>query len=148
MAEPDPRPTGDRWQLLRDVLVFQVKLGVDALRDVVLSPVSLVAAAVDLLGRDRARPLFYRVLAEGRRSEGWINLFGEADRIAPREPAPHGEGPGIDRMVRRVEALVVEQYERGGITAQAKTAIDRSLDTLARTRGASRPPPEADEPAD
>ena len=138
-------PPGDRWQLLRDVLVFQAKLAVDALRDVILSPVSLLAALLDVLGKERAKPLFYRVLVEGRRSEAWINLFGEADRIAPREATREGEGPGIDRAVRRVETLLREQYECGGITAQAKTAIDRSLDALSRPRGAGRPP---EEPSD
>ena len=44
-------PTGapTRWQLIRDLAVFQLKLVIDALRDVVLSPISLVGAVVDLV---------------------------------------------------------------------------------------------------
>ena len=37
-TSPDAEP---RWTLLRDVFVFQVKLAVDAARDVLLSPISL-----------------------------------------------------------------------------------------------------------
>ncbi len=61
---PDP----DRWQLIRDVAVFQVKLVVDGLRDVLLSPASLIAALGDLiLGRDRGHDRFYQVVRFGRR---------------------------------------------------------------------------------
>ena len=35
----------------------------------------------------------------------------------------------------RVENLIVEQYERGGMTATAKDAIDRSLDAFAPKSG-------------
>jgi len=123
----DPAPDR-RWQLLRDLLVFQLKLGVDALRDVVLSPLSIGAALLDLVtGTDRETLYFEQVLGVGRESERWINLFGGAAE-------PSAEPPGIDRLVERVEALVVDQYERGGITAQAKAAIDRSLDALSTRR--------------
>lgn len=135
-----PSPAAEsRWQLIRDLLVFQVKLGVDALRDLALSPISLVAALLDLVAdTGRERHYFYQVLLAGRRSERWINLFGEGDRIEPA--ARGGERPGLDQLVRQVEALVVEQYERGGVTAQAKAAIDRSLDALAKPGGPARRP--------
>lgn len=115
-----------RWELIRDVLVLQLKLAVDALRDLVISPVSIVAGLIDLVqGGERPGRLFYAVLDAGRRSEQLINLFGEA----------HGEEPvSLDAVVARVEKLVVEQYERGGITAAAKSAIDRSLDAIGRGR--------------
>jgi hypothetical protein len=135
MSEPPSPASESRWQLIRDLLVFQVKLGLDALRDLALSPISLVAAILDLVASaDRERSFFYQVLRAGRRSERWIDLFGEADRIEPRDAAEAGERASLDRVVRRVEALVVEQYERGGVTAQAKAAIDRSLDALTRKR--------------
>jgi hypothetical protein len=128
---PDDTAPDRRWRLLRDVLVFQVKLAMDALRDVVLSPLSLGAALLDLAtGTERDPSWFERVLATGRRTERWIDLFGAAR--GGEEP------PGIDRLVARVEALVVEHYERGGMTAQAKDAIDRSLDAVARRPHATK----------
>ena len=113
------------------MLVFQLKLGIDALRDVALMPISLVAAVVDLAkGGDQPKS-FYEVVRLGRRSERWINLFGAV------EPPEEGELPSLDSLVGEVERLVVEQVERGGVTASAKDAIDRSLDRisdLGRTR--------------
>jgi hypothetical protein len=37
-----------RWVILRDLLIFQIKLLLDGAKDIVLSPVSLGAAAIDL----------------------------------------------------------------------------------------------------
>jgi hypothetical protein len=128
-------PTGapSRWELIRDLAVFQLKLVIDALRDVALSPISLVAGVFDLVkGADRPGRYFYRVLLAGRRSEAWINLFGEADRVAPRPT--DAESASLDALVERVEQRLVEQVERGGVTASAKRAIDRCLDVIARRR--------------
>ena len=133
MSSPDspPHEARSRWGLIRDVLVFQLKLGIDALRDVALMPISLVAAVVDLAkGGDQPKS-FYEVVRLGRRSERWINLFGAV------EPPEEDDLPSLDSLVGEVERLVVEQVERGGVTASAKDAIDRSLDRisdLGRTR--------------
>ena len=134
MAEP---PT--RWLLIRDLLVFQGKLVADALRDLVLSPISLVAGAIDLLrGRDRPSRLFYDVLLAGRRSEEVIDLFGAAERVAPADrERPRGGPASIDAVVEQLERVLVEQVERGGVTASAKAAIDRSLDALSGGRNAT-----------
>lgn len=73
-----------RFPVFRDVVVFQFKLLVDGLRDVLISPLSILAAIVDLLvpGDDGGKR-FYAVVRFGRRTEEWINLFGAA---GPREP--------------------------------------------------------------
>jgi hypothetical protein len=73
-----------------------------------------------------------------------INLFGDADRVAPRSADAAGtESASIDAVVARFERMIVEQYERGGVTASAKAAIDRSIDALsqARPRRPGEPPP-------
>jgi len=124
----------ERWAFLRDVIVFQLKLLLDAVRDVVLSPISIAAGLADLVtGGDRPGRYFYRVLAVGRSSDGWINLFGESEPGATRAIASR-ETPTVDSLVNHVERLIVEQYERGGVTASAKEAIDRSLNTIGRKR--------------
>ena len=76
--EQTPSPTEtSRLQLLWDVLVFQFKLAADGLRDVLLSPVSIISAVMGLVaGGDRPDRYFRQVLRLGRRSEVWINLFG------------------------------------------------------------------------
>ena len=126
----------DRWTLIRDIGVLQVKLIVDGLRDFILVPVSLVAGVISL-----ARPAnasgkeFYDLLRLGRRSERWINLFGAADRIAaPSDEREHFPAQDIDALVNRVESFVVDEYKRGGVTKQAKDRLDRILDSLNRHR--------------
>jgi hypothetical protein len=38
----------------------------------------------------------------------------------------------MDDIVSRVESFVVDEYQRGGVTAQAKSRIDEALDRLRR----------------
>lgn len=128
-----PLRAPDRWTLIRDALVIQFKLVVDGLRDVVLVPASLVAAVISLLRSEGGRPgpQFYELLAFGKRTERWIDLFGAHRRVAAASgTVKEKEEAGIDELVSRVEAHVIEQYRRGGITAQAKEQIDRALDAL------------------
>jgi hypothetical protein len=120
-----------RWPLLRDVLVMQVKLVADGLRDLTMSPVLLILGlGAFLIGRPAAAALFYDAVRFGRRTERWIDLFSLGGEVAK------DEGSKLDDMLEKVEALVVEQHRRGGITAAAKQALDQALDRLqARTRG-------------
>ena len=124
-SEHLPETAADaRWILLRDLFVFQGKLILDGLRDLLLSPLSFVAASIDLLSGPRSRN-FYELLEMGRRSEHWINLFGAAN------PEKSTEGPrSADDLVDQIEELVKRQYEKGGMTANAKSAIDKALDAL------------------
>jgi hypothetical protein len=56
----------------------------------------------------------------------------------PRSAAsPTPDPVSIDAFVARFERTVVEQYERGGVTASAKAAIDRSLDAIGRSHSPS-----------
>ena len=117
---PDPR----RWTLIRDALAFQFKLLADALRDLLLSPVSLVLAAADLIwpGRDR----FYRLMDLGRKSDRWIDLFGAGRQLEPEIP----KEASIDEVVARIEHTLKARYSEGGLTAQIVEKIDRSLDSV------------------
>jgi hypothetical protein len=128
----DENDTPDRWTLIRDVAVFQVKLLVDGFRDLVLVPISLLTGLVSLL-RGGAKPgsEFYDLLRTGRRSERWINLFGAATRVhGPPSDEERFPVEDIDDMVSRVEAYVVDEYQRGGVTAQAKERLDKALDSI------------------
>jgi hypothetical protein len=91
---------GSRLRLLRDVIVFQVKLGMEALLDITLIPVSLAAAGLDLLLGNWRRPRwFHAVLRFGERCERRIDLWGvKADgRVADAE---------ISAVMRSIETLV------------------------------------------
>ena len=39
-------------------------------------------------------------------------------------------GAGMDDIVSKVESFVVDEYKRGGVTAQAKSRIDEALEKL------------------
>ena len=69
--------TSKRGTLVRNTVVFQLKLMADGFRDLVLLPVSLVATLIGLLrGGDEPEREFHQVIEIGRDSEKWINLFG------------------------------------------------------------------------
>ncbi|MCX4247340.1 hypothetical protein [Paraliomyxa miuraensis] len=137
-----------RWQLVRDLAVFQAKLFVDGVKDLVLAPVSLVAAVVGMVA-DRNDPgrAFRGVLQLGHAFDRWVNLFGRSEpdwsRSQPELPpapgsatstaTPAASTPGLDAYVARVEQVLVEQYRRGGLTAKAKDAIDQAIDSLHRS---------------
>jgi hypothetical protein len=92
---------GTRWRLVRDVVVFQIKLGMEAVLDLTLIPVSLAAAALDLLLGNWRRPRwFHAVLRFGERCEHWIDLWGVA---TPGVDAPQSE---VDAVMRSIETLV------------------------------------------
>jgi len=122
----------DRWTLMRDLLVFQGKLLLDGLRDLILSPVSIIAAVIALaVGGERPGRQFYDLLYMGKRSEKWINLFGATDHVAP--PAFHREeAESVDALVDRLEQVARRQYEKGGLTKNAKQAVDKALDAVDR----------------
>jgi hypothetical protein len=86
---------------LRDVVVFQVKLGMEAVLDITLIPVSLAAAALDLLLGNWRRPRwFHAVLRFGERCEHRIDLWGVA---AHGVDAPPSE---VDAVMRSIETLI------------------------------------------
>jgi hypothetical protein len=117
----------DRWMLLRDIGVLQFKLLVDGLRDLILVPASLIAGIASLATASGGKPgmQFYRLLHFGKQSERWINLFGaEQNSPEPIEPIESFGDGNIDELVRKVETLVVDEYKRGGVTAQAKERLD------------------------
>ena len=132
----DSESAPDRWTLIRDIAVLQVKLVVDGFRDLLLVPISLIAGVVSLVkGGERPAPHFYDLLRVGRQSENWINLFGAADHVHGHTPYDAGfPGQDIDSVVRKVEAFVVDEYKKGGVTAQAKEHLDKVLNSIRRNR--------------
>ena len=128
-SKKDPISTtqNPHWELLRDLIKFQAKLLADWLRDILLSPLSIVAAVAGMiLNQKEPQTLFQLLMGVGRRSERWINLFSRADQDIERQE------PGIDELFEKLEQQIVRQYHQGGATASAKHAIDRSLDGLHR----------------
>lgn len=133
MPSETPQDPSKRWTLIRDIAVFQGKLLVDGLRDLILVPASLVAGIMSLASGSHSEPgtQFYRLLGVGKNSEHWINLFGALRNAPPDleqfEPFPEAD---IDDIVGRVEAFVVKEHKRGGMTAQARERLEKALEAL------------------
>lgn len=92
---------GSRLRLARDVVVFQVKLALEALLDITLIPVSLAAAGLDLvLGNWRQPRWFHAVLRFGERCERRIDLWGVPTAT---DQAPSSE---VEAVMRSIETLM------------------------------------------
>jgi hypothetical protein len=122
----------DRFHMIRDVAVFQVKLLADGFRDLLLVPMSLAAALISLLKKGpKPGTEFYDLLRLGRQSEHWINLFGAASQVhGPPDDDERFPADDIDKLVSKVESFVVDEYRSGGVTAQARQKLERALAAL------------------
>jgi hypothetical protein len=87
--------------LMKAVGLLQLKVLLSAARDLVVSPVALVAAFVDLILLKVQEPRFFRsVLRFGEYSDAWIDVWS-----AGRDP---GESPreNVEALLDRVEEVV------------------------------------------
>lgn len=70
---------------LRCLVIFQLKLGADAIRDLVMSPVSIVMFVLDLVLRPGEKDSHYQQMLQfGRKTDRWINLFDEHYEPEPK----------------------------------------------------------------
>ena len=128
----------DRWTFVRDVMVFQLKLFLDNVRDLVLMPVSLVAALIDLVLRgEREGERFYRVLRWGSHSEDVIDVYSA---IKHHEPGDFRVSPDytVDGVIARLEGVLKREVEKGGTAASVKAAMDKAIDQLHAETGAKQ----------
>ncbi len=91
---------GSRSQLFRAMLVFEVKLAVDGLKDFFLAPLAVIACMLDM---KRARSgeewdSFERVMQLGERFERWLALYGipGRDPLDPDDPQDLRQGGILD----------------------------------------------------
>ena len=103
-----------RVDLVWRLIVFHLKLLMDGLRDIILSPVALVVVLAGLIAGGDTPDRYWRGLMRfGRRTDIWINLFdrraGAADalvepieRMMTEDPARRGWLARIDRMFTRI----------------------------------------------
>lgn len=139
--------SSQRWALVRDLTVFQIKLLVDGFKDLVLGPLSLVAGIIDLVrGTPRVDGLFRGTLRAGARFDRWVGLFDMVEVLdgkralaaAPGDaPAPSVDA-SLDDHLRKLEQLILSQQQQGGLTAEAKQVVDRAIKLL---EAQFKPPP-------
>jgi hypothetical protein len=138
MSTPDPADSPEahaRWKFARDVAVFQLKLILGNLHNFLFVPVSLGAAAVDLVFRhEKEGARFYRVIGWAKHADDMIDLYSALDE--------GGEGLkseySVDAVVARLEGVIVREYEKGGTAASVKAAVDKAIDQLQHEAGKGR----------
>lgn len=115
--------TSKRGDLVRNSVVFQLKLMADGFRDLVLLPVSLIATLIGLLrGGDDPEREFLQVIEIGRGTERWINLFGNHN-----DPADSTVVASSDALFKKVEEMLKQQYLALGTSQSAQAEIDEAL---------------------
>jgi hypothetical protein len=125
-------PVQGRWQLAKDAVIFQVKLGLDAVRDLLLSPVSIVLAIWDVLkGHTQEQSYFYRLMQFGHKTDKWLSLFASPldkkdEQIISGE---NTENYNVDQLLNKIESVLKAQHKQGGV-ASTKASIVKYLDNL------------------
>ena len=134
---PQPPATNrdKRWQFLRDVAVFELKLTLNNFHNFFQVPLTLGMALVDLIfkhGEEGSR--FYWLVEQGRMIDDHIDIYSI---IEHRERAMNKDFT-VDSVLKRVEGVIVREYEKGGTAASVKNAVDRMFDEMqAKTAPAS-----------
>ena len=97
-----------RWVLIRDLLIFQLKLALDGLKSVALFQLSTVAALLDVFFFwNRSPRLFYRVLRISEHFDLWLNLYGpSADAERTADGLFGASEAGSDSLLGELESLV------------------------------------------
>ena len=109
-----------RLQMVLDVLVFQFKLAADGLRDVLLVPLSLLSGLLGLIaGGDDPYRYYRKLLRFGRRTEIWINLFGQRKH-----------GGTSDELIAPLKHRVVTEAQTNPLFSRAGAGLNRTLDNV------------------
>ena len=118
-----------RWVLIRDLLIFQLKLALDGLKSVALFQLSTVAALLDLLlFWNKSPPLFYRVLRVSEHFDLWLNLYGPAADAERTTDGLFGASEaGSDSLLGELEALV---RKRSGAPARNRTRVAEDVESV------------------
>src|ERR1041385_8605009 len=103
---PSAAHSDARWTFFRDVVVFQLKMLLDNVRDIVLMPVALGAALIDLFYRgEREGALFYKVLRWGLHSEEVIDVYSAIEHHDPGR-FKVSQAYTVDGVIARLENVV------------------------------------------
>lgn len=124
-------PKLSRWPMLRDGIIFQLKLGLDAGRDLLLSPISILFLVVDVIrGETTEKSYFRRLMSFGLKTDRWINLFGSHTPPIDSDTPPDSN---VDYLFAEVERVLKEQHTKSGLTIHAKSPSKHNTETVADT---------------
>ena len=119
LATPEDRQIS-RLELVSRVVVFQFKLAFDGIRDILLIPFSIMAGILGLMaGGDEPDRYFKQLMRFGRRTEAWLNLFGQR---------PHADTS--DKLIQPIQDKVLEGARTNPWLNKAGTHLNRGLDNV------------------
>lgn len=136
----------NHWLRLKKLVVFQVKLAFDAVRDLLLSPVSIICTIIDMVkGHENDQSRFNQLMKIGDKTDTWLNLFNHSPKIAKKEQSNKESSAlsfssfdkqfpekNVDEIFDKIEALIRQQHKNGTVTASAKASIDFYLDKISQ----------------
>jgi len=132
LLPPPPPEEHARWRFLRDVAVFEFKLALNNLHNFVQIPVTLGVAAFDLIFKGKAEgERFYHLVELGRTIDDSIGIYS----IIDHRQRSLNDRYTVDAVLKRIEDVIVREYEKGGTAASVKAAVDRAIDGM-QTHGA------------
>jgi hypothetical protein len=119
-SEQKPRP------LIRQAIVFQLKLGLDALRDIFMSPVSIVLVITDtIMANNHQQSYFIRLMRLGKKSDHWINLFDvDLGKTEPRDNEVAADS-NVDDWFKKIEEVIKEQQVDGKLSQSGKEKLQK-----------------------
>lgn len=102
-----------RGVLLRDLVIFQIKLLLDGLKDLVVAQLAVGAAVIDIVfPGPEVGHRFYGVLALGERLDRWLSLYGEGEDAARHADGLFGASrAGTASLLGRIEQWVTGRIE-------------------------------------
>ena len=118
-----------RWQLIRESIKFQIKLTLDAVRDLLLSPVAMIFTVLDLFkGNSKDQGYFQRLMQWGHNTDHWLNLFGDLPENAQPKRDEDKDNTCVDDNITGTEH---RSNSADFDTARVdKSQVDSKLDNL------------------
>ncbi|HEY0303229.1 MAG TPA: hypothetical protein VGC36_17920 [Rhizomicrobium sp.] len=122
-----------RWTFLRDVAVFEFKLALNNIHNFFQIPLTLAVAAFDIVAGGKTQgERFYKIVEMGRTIDDSIDIYSV---ISHRERSLNRDYT-VDAVVKRLEEVIVKEYDKGGTAASVRSAVDRAIDEMqSRTGG-------------
>jgi hypothetical protein len=116
-----------RGVLIRDLILFQIKLVLDSLKGIALFQASIVAAVIDVIFMPITRGrLFYSVLRFSERVDLWLNLYGASEGAQNDADGLFGTSrAGAPTFLGKLEQVVREkerEFVRSGFRGARKVA--------------------------
>lgn len=98
-----------RSVLIRDFIIFALKLAIDGFKDVFLVQIASIAVIADLLRGEGKPRLFYRVVQLSEKFDLWLNLNGavnELERGQTDDGLFGASRAGSDTLLGQLEGFV------------------------------------------